>query len=289
MATVFNITPDNYDQAPPRMVGGVAKPALYRLGDGLLLQVTPGKNGSVARSWAYRYSIAGHERRMGIGSTSKLSYEAAKIEVAILARQKDPLADRERQQREEKRQLERPPEITFAEAAAQYAADKIQPRSGEAYAKKWLRIFAIHAPELSAMLVGEVDRTAVKRALKPLWDSKHTKTGKDLRGRIEQVLTWAIAEGHRDEDAGNPATWKGNLEATFATPHEVRPIKPQAALKYKHAGAFMAELRSKDWLGARATEFAILTVSRANEVIGMRRQEVDWSAAGRCGRSRLSA
>jgi integrase len=106
------------------------------------------------------------------------------------------------------------------------------------------------------------------------------KTGKDLRGRIERVLTWAIAEGHRAEDAGNPATWVGNLEASFPKPSDVRKVVNHPRLHYAKAAAFMAELRSKDWLGARATEFAILTVARANEVIGMRWGEVDWNHLG---------
>jgi integrase len=170
--------------------------------------------------------------------------------------------------------------VTFAQAAQLHAADKIEPRSGEVYARKWLRMLEIHAGEINGLLVGDVDRAAVKRVLKPLWDARKTKTGKDLRRRIERVLTWAIAEGHRDENAGNPAVWKGNLEASFVKPTQARPIRNHPALPYTKAGAFMAELRTKDWLGARATEFAILTVARANEVIGMRWGEVDWHYAG---------
>jgi len=128
----------------------------------------------------------------------------------------------------------------------------------------------IHAGPINNVPVADITREPIKRVLTPLWEARKTKTGKDLRGRIETVLTWAIAEGYRSEDAGNPATWVGNLEASLPKPSDVRPIVNHPALAYAKVGAFMAELRSKDWLGARAPEFAILTVSRANEVIGMR-------------------
>jgi integrase len=100
-----------------------------------------------------------------------------------------------------------------------------------------------------------------------------TKTGKDVRGRISDVLGWAVAKGYRPK-APNPAAWSENLEHLLA-----KPAKPEnhPALDYRKAGAFMAELRSKNWLGARATEFAILTVARAREVIGMTWAEIDWT------------
>jgi hypothetical protein len=85
-----------------------------------------------------------------------------------------------------------------------------------------------------------------------------------------------MAKGYRPKGP-NPAAWSENLEHLLAKP--AKP-EPQPMLHYTKAGAFMAELRSKDWLGARATELAILCVSRANEVIGMCWGEVDWNAPG---------
>jgi integrase len=285
--TTTPITQEYVESARPNFAAdGKPRPRMLSVGPNLFLQITPGRvqsdgSYSLSKSWVVKYSLDGKRGTISLGTLASLSLADAHVEALAIrkqvARKEDPAEQRRQERRARDTERNRPAAITFAAAAAQYAADKIQPRSGEARTKKWLRIFAIHAPELSAMLVGEVDRSAVKRALKPLWDGKHTKTGKDLRGRIEQVLTWAIAEGHRDEDAGNPAVWKGNLEASFARPSEVRPIVNHPALHYSKAGAFMVELRSKDWLGAKATEFAILTVARANEVIGMRWGEVDWS------------
>jgi hypothetical protein len=45
--------------------------------------------------------------------------------------------------------------------------------------------------------------------LKPLWLTK-SETATRLRSRIERVLDWAKAHGHREGE--NPAAWKGNLK-----------------------------------------------------------------------------
>lgn len=218
----------------------------------LYLQVSPSKadadgNYSVSRSWLFRASLDGKPVTKGLGplaytgkldnSENALSLDDAKLEARSLAKDiknKINPAERDRQDRKKREQEREKAEqevVTFAQAAAMYAADKIAPRSGAAYERKWLRMLEIHASEINNVPVGDVDRAQIKRVLAPLWkaDAKtgrpKTKTGKDLRGRIEKVLTWAVAEGKRDADQGNPATWRGNLEVSFARPTEVRPIE----------------------------------------------------------------
>jgi integrase len=248
------------------------------------LQVTPGRvreDGSfnISRSFIYKFSIDGNRDSMGLGSLAELPLAAALGKAFTLQekvnRKENPKTEEQRARRKRDEERNRQP-LTFAEAARLYAADRESEWSVPGYKDRWLRLLEIHARVINDVPVADIARDQIKRVLAPLWSARKVKTGKDLRGRIERVLTWAIAEGHRAEDAGNPATWVGNLEATFPKPSKVRPVKPQDALKYKDAGSFMAELRTKDWLGARATEFAILCVSRANEVIGMRWGEVDW-------------
>jgi integrase len=295
------LTQSDCETAAPAFKDDVPRARLISIGKNLYLQVSPSKldadgNYSVSRSWLFRASLDGKPVTKGLGplayvgkpdnSENALTLEDAKLEARGLAKDiknKINPVEQERQARKERAQEREKAEravVTFAQAAAGYAADKIAPRSGAAYETKWLRMLEIHAGEINKVPVGDVDRAQIKRVLKPLWDARKTKTGKDLRGRIEQVLTWAIAEGHRSEDAGNPATWTGNLEASFPKPSDVRPIVNHPAVPYARAAAFMAELRSKDWLGAKATQFAILTVSRAQEVIGMRWEEVNLNATG---------
>jgi hypothetical protein len=58
----------------------------------------------------------------------------------------------------------------------------------------------------------------VLRVLEPIWHKK-TETASRLRGRIENVLSWATVAGHRAGD--NPARWKGNLSELLAKPTKV--------------------------------------------------------------------
>ena len=76
--------------------------------------------------------------------------------------------------------------------------------------------------------VDDIDTALVLRVLKPLWDPA-PETASRLRGRIERVLGFAIASGHRKNDS-NPARWQGHLKDRFPP----RPtIKHFAAVDYR--------------------------------------------------------
>jgi hypothetical protein len=78
-----------------------------------------------------------------------------------------------------------------------------------------------------------------------------------VRGRIESVLDWATARGHRQGE--NPARWRGHLENLLPPPSKVRRAKHHPALPYAKIAGFMAELRQQEGVGARALEFTIQT------------------------------
>jgi integrase len=283
-----SLTQPDLESAEPRFVDGVPRPRLLQVAGPLYLQITPSKVASdgtytVSKSWLFKFSMDGHRTGMGLGPLAKLPLAAALGKAYTLQekveRKEDPLAEERRDRRKRDEERNRPP-ITFAEAARLYAADRESEWTVAGYKTKWLRMLEIHAGPINNVPVAEITRDQIKRVLTPLWKARKTKTGKDLRGRIEKVLTWAMAEDYRSTESGNPATWVGNLEASFPKPGKVRPVVNHPALPYTKAGAFMAELRGKDWLGARALEFAILTVTRANETIGMRWGEVDWHYPG---------
>jgi integrase len=63
-------------------------------------------------------------------------------------------------------------------------------------------------------------------------------------------------------------------------PARARIAKPEhhAALPYAEIGAFIAELRRRDAIAARALEFTILTAARTGEVIGAKWGELDLGA-----------
>jgi integrase len=105
---------------------------------------------------------------------------------------------------------------------------------------------------------------------------EESETASRVRGRIEAVLDWAAVRKLRSGD--NPARWKGHLQHVL--PARSRLAKPQhhAALPYAEVPAFMAALRQRDGVAARALEFTILTAARTGEVIGARWEEIDFTA-----------
>jgi len=115
----------------------------------------------------------------------------------------------------------------------------------------------------------------VTKALEPIWSTK-PETASRVRGRIESVLDWAKARGYRNGE--NPARWRGHLDHLLPARTKVRKVVHHAALPYREIGTFMAALRERAALAARALEFAILTAARASEVINARWDEIDLQA-----------
>ena len=92
------------------------------------------------------------------------------------------------------------------------------------------------------------------RALEPIWTTI-PETASRLRGRIEAILDWAKVRELRVGE--NPARWRGHLDHLLPARSKVREVKHHAALPYSEMASFMALLRIRDAIAARALEFAI--------------------------------
>jgi hypothetical protein len=79
--------------------------------------------------------------------------------------------------------------------------------------------------------VGEIDTRLVMRVVEPIWKTKN-ETASRVRGRIETVLDWAKAKGHRTGE--NPARWAGHLEHLLANRSAVHTVKHHEALDWWH-------------------------------------------------------
>lgn len=254
-------------------VAKVVDPGYYGDGGGLLLQVT--KSG--AKTWVFRFKspVTGKPREMGLGALSTYSLAEARIR-ARDARQavdagRDPIAERE--ETRQKARLEAAKAMTFDQCAAAYIEAHRAGWKNEKHGAQWESTLAKYAsPVIGLLPVASVDMSLVLRVLEPIWSTK-TETASRLRGRIESVLDWATVRGFRSGD--NPARWKGHLDKVLPTPGKVQKVKHHAALSYHDAGAFMADLRQREGIGARALEFAILTAARSGEVRGAQWQEID--------------
>jgi integrase len=125
---------------------------------------------------------------------------------------------------------------------------------------------------IGALPVESVDVTLVTKILEPIWPTMPV-TASRLRGRIELILDYAKARGHRTGE--NPARWKGNLQSILPAPSKVARIKHHPALPVDDVPAFMSELSAKKTIAARALEFAILTAARLGEMLGAKWDEID--------------
>nr|WP_322630200.1 site-specific integrase [Paracoccus rhizosphaerae] len=110
------------------------------------------------------------------------------------------------------------------------------------------------------------------RVLQPLWQTK-TETATRLRGRMENVLSWATVAGYRKGD--NPARWRGNLDALLPKPGKVAEKGNHPAVALDQAAAWFQALRTRGGTAARALEFLTLCASRSGEVRGATWDEVD--------------
>lgn len=263
-------------------------PGRYAVGgvDGLFLRVT--KAGS--RSWVLRYPTGEKResangkpfsvyRDIGLGSFPNTSLaNARKKAEAIrekLAEGIDPLTEKKAaKQARRAAELRR---LSFAQAAEAVVKIKQAEASSAKHARQWETSLATYAvPELGSMAVSDIELVHVKQALEPIWQSKPV-TAARVRQRIEAVLAWATAHGHR---AGpNPAAWKGNLDAVLPAPGKIKKKVHHRAMPIDAMPEFWERLRERDDTPALALAFTILTGCRSGEVLGARWEEIDLANA----------
>jgi integrase len=117
-----------------------------------------------------------------------------------------------------------------------------------------------------------VEDAHIMKVLQPIWNNK-TETANRVRGRIEKVLDRARALKLRGGE--NPARWKGHLDQLLPAKSQVSPVEHHPALPYSDLPAFMAKLRKRNGVSARALEFTILTIARTGDTVGAKWSEID--------------
>jgi integrase len=247
-----------------KRVERLRQPGRYSDGKNLYLQVINADN----RSWVFRYERGGIERAMGLGPAHTLTLaearERARQQRLLLLDGIDPIDHRKAERA--KLAAARAKVITFAEATKSYLEQHEGEWRNRKHRQQWentLRTYAF--PVLGDMPVAEIDTPAVLRAIEPHWLTK-TETMSRTRGRIESVLDWCTVRGYRSGD--NPARWKGHLAEALPKRSKIAKVNHHPALDYRELPAFMAELRRREGVAARALEFLILTAARTGEVTG---------------------
>jgi len=163
-----------------------------------------------------------------------------------------------------------------------YLDGKLQEFDDEKHRKQWRATLDKYAiPKLGKILVADIDVTDIQRTLEPIWATK-TTTPSDLRGRIENVMAWAMVAGHRSGD--NPARWKGNPDASRPKPSKLAKVVHHPALAVDDAVSWFAEVKGRDGFATRALEFMAMVAAQSDEIRGAIWSEFD--RARRSGRSR---
>lgn len=261
----------------PLAVAKLTTPGLHFVGGvaGLALQVLP----SGGRTWVLRATMGGRRRDMGIGGFPDVpladARTAARSARDLIRAGLDPIEEARAAISARRAHLAK--DLTFRNAAIAYIGAHEAGWRNAKHAAQWKNTLETYAyPVIGSLLVRDIELAHVLAILEPLWRTK-TETATRLRGRIEQVLDWATARGHRE--GLNPARWRGHLDKMLARPSKVARVAHRAALPAAEIGPFIAALRAAEGMGARALEFAILTAARSGEVRGAKWSEIDLDAA----------
>lgn len=165
---------------------------------------------------------------------------------------------------------------TFREVAEAFIEREEGGWRNEKYRLQWRTTLATYVyPMIGELPVSLIGTEHVLQVLEPIW-SAAPETARRLRGRIENILSSAETQGMRSGE--NPALWRRHLDQILAKPGKLHRGH-HASLSYLEVPAFLAELRKREALAARALEFSILTVARTGDAISATWSDIDLSAA----------
>jgi integrase len=254
----------------------------YADGGNLYLDASMSKSGEhVNRSWLFVYQVPGTKaegrrrkhRHMGLGSYPDVSLVQAREEArqcrGLLRKSIDPL-DHRRGQRQANITA-RESRVTFKDETERYItlhSAAWTPR----FAADWRSSVRQYAfPKIGHLAVSEITQADVLKLIEPLWTTKTVTAGRVLN-RIERILDYATAHGHRSGD--NPAS---HITQSLPKKSKVAPVENLAALPYDEIPALMSKLDKT--AASTALRFLILTAARSAEVIGATWDEVDTKSA----------
>jgi integrase len=257
-----------------------AKPGRHADGGGLHLLVKE----SGARSWVYRFMLAGKTRDVGLGAAGAGGIslaDARDLAAALRLKVKagiDPLEERQREAAEAlaATQAAAVAGVTFKAVAEVYIGANEASWRNDKHRQQWRNTLATYVyPVMGELPVAEIGTAHVLQILEPIWRDK-PETASRIRGRIETVLDAAKARGYREGE--NPARWRGHI-AQILPPRTRLSRGHHKAMPYEAVPAFMGELRQREAMAALALEFVILTATRTGEALGATWAEVDLEKA----------
>ena len=248
-----------------------ASPGEHPDGNGLFLVVAE----SGSRSWVLKFKRNGRKREMGLGPASVIGLAKARDLATdarrLIAQGLDPIEHRRAEQAAAK--IEAAKAVSFETFATTFMNGREAGLRNAKHRQQWRNTLATYAfPVIGNLPVGEIDTSMILRILNPIWQRK-PETASRVRGRIEAILDAARVQGLRD--GVNPALWRGHLAHILPAITNVRAVKHHAALAWRELPGFVASLRERDGVAAKALLFTILCASRSGEVRLARWSEID--------------
>jgi integrase len=286
----------------PRWIETVKKDGTYADGGDLYLQV---KHNGRAKSWIFRYMINGRPRSMGLGPLHTISLAEARDRARSCRQQRldgiDPIEARKRARLDQ--EMARAKEVRFRDCALGWMAVQeigwspgrttsvrrrfekyVFPKIGDLPVQR----LDAEAPDavrlLHDVLTQEIRDTRFgypRGSPKPLWTGFY-KTGQMLREDIEGALNWAHAKRHIRNP--NAASLTGPLGQLLAKAKNFYQLEHHAALPFKEAGQFMANLRTAEknkYKGglpsnsALLLQFLLLAGVRKHQAVEAKWQDLD--------------
>jgi len=229
-------------------------------------------DGSGARRWAFIFHAQGKRREMGLG---RMGLKEAREKADEVRRQirtgLDPILARKsaRDTRAAIPTFEAISREVITEAQAKSTNDKVR--------YQWELLLGLrYCGPILHKPVNEITTLDVERVLRPVWRAK-PETGRKLLTRLRRVFDYArvhLRDRHGIMMQGNPAAWEDLRDRGFERITKLSRGR-QAALDYDQAPAFLAALRARRGMAARALEVTLLKGLRTGEVIGARWSEID--------------
>ncbi len=170
---------------------------------------------------------------------------------------------------------------TFRDIAALVIADA-QAKSVNAKVRyQWERhLGPAYSGALLDLPVNEITTVDVQKALAPVWRSK-PEVARKLHPAIRRVFDRArviLRDQHGVEMRRNPAEWVDLKALGFEAPKELSRGR-HPALAYDKMAVFMADLRARSAVAARALEFLILTNVRTDAALKATWDQIDIDGA----------
>ena len=246
-------------------------PAVLHDGGGLYLRVSA----AGARSWVFRFQLDGKRRDMGLGPFPDISLAEARAKAIAHRKQRhdgiDPLDAK----------------------AAQRQAQRLSDVKGRIFREVPRNSSAATRPAGGTPSIGNSGgiplrltstrfwgNCPLRRSMPGLWCKCSIRSGPRSRKRQAECAAASrrCSTPRRCAASGRDRTQRnGKATSRISCPAraKVRKVAHHAALPFDDMPEFLAALRSREGMSARALEFAVLTAARTGEVLGARWGEID--------------